>query len=113
MSSENYFKTKNYAQSSGLVSYADRVFHSGKELVVGRSWGPLVLMARTTIVSLMEKIQHGQLRVLTTEGIYTFGNPKIQGSVPGVNEDGELKAEIKVVNDAFWVRMLVLCDLGE
>jgi len=112
MTSEGYFKTPNYSQSSGLVSYADRAFHKGKEAVVGRSWGPLVLIARTTIVALMEKIQYGQLRVLTTGDIYTFGNPKVGPGVPGVGEDGELKAEIKVVNDAFWVRMLVLCDLG-
>lgn len=67
----------------------------------------------------MEKITRGQLRVLTTEAIYTFGSPAIytpehpnpdKGHVP--SKEDELRAEIKVVNDAFWIRMLLLSDLG-
>ena len=101
--SDQYFKTVNRkANGNGrLASFADRAFTNAKETVVGLSWGPLVLVAKTTIVSLMERISIGQLRVLTTTDIYTFGNPKVGSDVPGAI-DGELKAEIKVLNDAFW-----------
>ena len=47
----------------------------------------------------MSKITIGRLRVLTREQIYEFG--------PG----GGLGAELKVINDAFWVRLLLLGDL--
>ena len=47
----------------------------------------------------MERISIGRLRVLTPEQIYEFG--------PG----GGLFAELKIVNDAFWVRLLLLGDL--
>jgi cyclopropane-fatty-acyl-phospholipid synthase len=47
----------------------------------------------------MSRINVGRLRVLAPEQIYEFG--------PG----GGLSAELKVVNDAFWVRLLLLGDL--
>lgn len=47
----------------------------------------------------MSRITVGRLRVLAAEQIYEFG--------PG---DG-LNAELKVVSDAFWVRLLLLGDL--
>jgi hypothetical protein len=47
----------------------------------------------------MSKISMGRLRVLAPEQIYEFG--------PG---GGEF-AELKVVSDAFWVRLLLLGDL--
>lgn len=76
--------------------------------------------ARTTIVSMMEKLTRGQLRVLSTEGIcYTFGTPAIYSDAfPNPNKEAlpskadEIRAEIRVINDAFWVRMLLLSDLG-
>lgn len=47
----------------------------------------------------MSRISVGRLRVLAQEQIYEFG--------PG----GGLNAELKVVSDAFWVRLLLLGDL--
>lgn len=61
--------------------------------------GGLANVARTSIVALMSKISMGRLRVLAPEQIYEFG--------PG---GGEF-AELKVVSDAFWVRLLLLGDL--
>ena len=59
----------------------------------------MLIIARTSIVKLMSRISIGRLRVLTTEEIYEFG--------PG----GGLSAELKVVKDAFWVRLLLFGDL--
>lgn len=69
---------------------------------------------------MMERIERGELRVITTETIYTFGSPAIYSEAfPNPNKSAtasprtdELRAEIKVVNDAFWLRMLVAQDLG-
>lgn len=57
------------------------------------------MIARTSIVALMSRISIGRLRVLAAEQIYEFG--------PG----GELSAELNVVSDAFWLRLLLLGDL--
>ncbi|CAG8448853.1 5130_t:CDS:2 [Funneliformis caledonium] len=48
----------------------------------------------------MSRIDVGHLRVLSKDHIYEFG-PK----------DSQLKSEIKIVNDSFWIRLLLLSDL--
>jgi cyclopropane-fatty-acyl-phospholipid synthase len=61
---------------------------------------------------MMEKLTRGQLRVLACDGtMYTFGSPAIYSDA-FPNPNREVRAEIRVVNDAFWVRMLLLSDLG-
>lgn len=56
-------------------------------------------LARSSIVTLLSRITVGRLRILTPEQVYEFG--------PG----GELSAELKVVRDAFWIRLLLLGDM--
>ena len=48
----------------------------------------------------MSRIDVGHLRVLAKDRIYEFG-PK----------NSKLKSEIKIVNDSFWIRLLLLSDL--
>lgn len=116
--SSSYFKTANYSSAAQgtVANLTDKAFHGLKELITSRAFPPIVLLARTTIIGLMEKLVRGQLRVVTKEGVYTFGTPKIYSKqFPNLRKDGdeeeELRAEIVVVNDAFWVRMLLLSDL--
>ncbi|SCV74620.1 BQ2448_7649 [Microbotryum intermedium] len=117
----SYLSTKNYREQGKLVSFADRLVNGGKDMLLSKSWTPLVVVARTAIVSMMEHIERGQLRVITKEdGIFTFGTPVIYNDEhPNPNKQqepnparDEIRAEIKVLNDAFWVRMLLLADLG-
>lgn len=130
-----YFRTKNYAKDNyRLVSYTDAALHQTKELVLSGSWGPLsalcharnassqllmlysprlpVSLARRTIVGLLERLEHGQLRILAPDGTYTFGQPSVNKVFPGFEQGQDLKVEIKVVNERFWLRMLALADLG-
>jgi cyclopropane-fatty-acyl-phospholipid synthase len=108
MDNENDKKTSyNYR----ILAAVDQSIAAGRDFVVGRGWAPLVnvgicrncemwlKVARTSIVALMSRISVGRLRVLAQEQIYEFG--------PG----GGLSAELKVVSDAFWVRLLLLGDL--
>ncbi|SGY84757.1 BQ5605_C009g05718 [Microbotryum silenes-dioicae] len=117
----SYLSTKNYREQGKLVSLADRFVNGGKDMLLSKSWTPLVVIARTTIISMMERIERGQLRVITKEdGIFTFGTPAIfNDEHPNPNKQqepnparDEIRAEITVLNDAFWVRMLLLADLG-
>jgi cyclopropane-fatty-acyl-phospholipid synthase len=56
----------------------------------------------------MQKISVGQLRVLTYSHIYTFPAPSNQA----IDKTQGLKAELRVINDAFWVRLCTMGDLG-
>lgn len=56
----------------------------------------------------MQNITNGNLRVLTYSHIYNF---------PAADSDAEnptpdLKAELRVVNDVFWIRLCTMSDLG-
>ncbi|KAJ7134792.1 CFS1-like protein [Mycena epipterygia] len=54
----------------------------------------------------MQNITEGQLRVLTYSHIYSFPAP---GSVVS---ESQTKAELRVANDAFWLRLCLMSDLG-
>jgi len=102
---------KKTSYSYRLLAAIDSSIASGKNFVVGRGWSPIVniglirgpsiiTLARTSIVAVMSRISVGRLRVVAPEEqTYEFG--------PG----GDLCAELKVVSDAFWVRLLLLGDL--
>lgn len=63
----------------------------------------------------MQKIAIGQLRVLTYSHIYTFPNISEPGNDMNPSKTNlrpDLKAELRVVNDAFWVRLCAMGDLG-
>jgi cyclopropane-fatty-acyl-phospholipid synthase len=53
----------------------------------------------------MQKMTKGQLRVLTSSHNYTFP-PCTLAAKP------DLMAEVRVVNDIFWVRLCTMSDLG-
>ncbi|KAJ7442616.1 CFS1-like protein [Mycena latifolia] len=54
----------------------------------------------------MQNISKGQLRVLTYSHIYSF--PTVGADA----DDSQTKAELRVVNDAFWLRLCLMSDLG-
>lgn len=98
----SYFKTKNYTERVGVT---DKVLSIAKNQLTARTYGPLLLLAKTVVISLMEKIQLGQLKVITNDRVYTFGTPAI-------SETESIAVEIVVVREIFWIRMLLLSDLG-
>jgi cyclopropane-fatty-acyl-phospholipid synthase len=56
------------------------------------------------ILSMMnQSIKYGKLRILTDQGVYTFP--------PDAQDDAE-GAEIRVIRDTFWLRLVTLGDLG-
>ncbi|CAG8505423.1 10769_t:CDS:2 [Dentiscutata erythropus] len=79
------------SRTSKVVATADSYFQYAKEIVISRSWEPLLHFAQNTILSLMSKIDYGYLRVLSPDCIYEFG-PK----------DSTLRVNIKIINDSFW-----------
>lgn len=87
------------SKNGGFLSAYD----SSRNYFVNKSWVPLVNLARNSILSLMKRITVGKLRILTEQGVWEFGDL--------VTKDAP-SAELRVVNEAFWVRLLMSGDLG-
>ncbi|KAI8460116.1 cyclopropane-fatty-acyl-phospholipid synthase [Phakopsora pachyrhizi] len=105
MFKDQYLKTKNYSQTSTLA-LIDRFIESFKERFIDNGYGPLVLIARMTVLSLLNRIVRGQLIITTRDQRYVLGDPSINRS------HERLEAEIRVLNDSFWIRMFLSSDLG-
>lgn len=94
---------KSYARS--LLALADTLTMG----ISGLSYGPITSAARLAIVSMMShSIRWGRMRILTADhGIYTFPSYDAKPF-----EAGEEVAEIRVIRDSFWLRLVTLGDLG-
>jgi cyclopropane-fatty-acyl-phospholipid synthase len=55
----------------------------------------------------MRSIVAGHLRVLTPSHAYDFPAPSVQN-----DNSPSLKSELRVVSDAFWIRLYTMGDLG-
>lgn len=42
----SYFSTPNYKENGKIASLADKVMNGSKEMLLSKSWGPLVVLAR-------------------------------------------------------------------
>ena len=60
----------------------------------------------------MQNITKGHLRVLTYSHIYTFPKPVESPQTPAENDLPDLKAELRVISDVFWIRLALMGDLG-
>lgn len=56
--------------------------------------------------SVLQKITHGTLRVVTSDHTYDFDSPRELGDPSTPN------AELRVVSDTFWIRLCLMNDLG-
>lgn len=109
-----------------IFGFLDDLWHSLAENVIQAGWAPLTNLTEAAVVSyvfvmrhkkradscyrLMQKITVGQLRIRTSERTYIFPLP---GSTDeGDNPEPDLKAELHVVKDTFWVRLCAMGDLG-
>jgi cyclopropane-fatty-acyl-phospholipid synthase len=78
------------------------------------AWPPLVSISRAAILALLKNIQIGSLEIRDVDGTLT-----VCGSPPRAEPGGGEKsvytiphAELKVLNDLFWVRLLFFADMG-
>ena len=89
------------AQASALTGY-----------VGSFAWPPLLSVSRGVILTLLKNIQIGSLQVTDTDGTLTVcGSPR-----RSLDENEEKSAashtELKVLDDLFWVRLLLFADMG-
>ncbi|MCJ1312602.1 hypothetical protein MMC25_006276 [Agyrium rufum] len=69
------------------------------------TWGPLVNLSRTVILSVLARVETGQIVVTDTSGKITVCGKRSP-------EEDAPRAILQVVNDAFWVRLFLFADMG-
>lgn len=96
--------------SFSISALLDTTWNSLTGIAFQREWSPLTKLAKAAVLLLMQKITVGQLRVLTSENIYTFPCESSENGIQ--SEKYGCKAELRVVKDTFWVRLCATGDLG-
>lgn len=93
-----------------LLSIPDTLLSSLSTL----SFPPAIAAARMAIISMMShSITYGQIRILTADqGIFTFPSPQKREELGLGPVDPNECADIRVINDTFWFRLVVLADIG-
>ncbi|KAH8113549.1 cyclopropane-fatty-acyl-phospholipid synthase [Phellopilus nigrolimitatus] len=87
---------------SGLV---DRMWQSVREGAFQVAWSPVAKLAEAGVISVLQNITEGHLRVITPSTTYSFP------VAPNDSTEG-LEAEIRVLSDVFWIRLATMNDLG-
>lgn len=83
------------------------------------TWSPLVSLSRRTILNLLSQVKVGQLVVADspTNTITVCGlldqDPQddIQRSKAGLTNPKPLRAELRVLNEVFWIRLVLFGDM--
>lgn len=67
------------------------------------TWEPLVRLAKGATLSLLRRIENGQLDVVDEHG---------QRTECGTAKDGAPRTELRIHRDTFWVRVVLFADMG-
>ncbi|KAG6377107.1 S-adenosyl-L-methionine-dependent methyltransferase [Boletus reticuloceps] len=93
-----------------LVAWADDAWTSLIQQIFHYGWTPLARLARTAVLSLMQRIARGSLRVITPKDVHQF--PTVKSADDPRESRDEPKAELRVIKDVFWLRLFAMADLG-
>lgn len=76
---------------------------SAKRYAASLAWGPTVQFSRSAILSVLQRVKTGQLRIVDVDRKVTLcGSP----------DEKTLATELRIHNEAFWVRVLLFADMG-
>lgn len=81
-----------------------QTFDSLRSYVGSFTWAPFLKFSRSTVLGLLSKVEIGQLVVKDSDGKVTFCGPA------GAN-DGAPRTELRVLKEAFWVRVMLFADM--
>ena len=85
-----------------IMAMLSRPFDLLRTYVGSLTWAPFVQISRSTVLGLLQRIQQGRLTVTDCDGSVTLC---------GAIKDGAPKTELKVLKEAFWVRVLLFADM--
>ena len=78
------------------------------------AWPPLLSISRGAILTLLKNVQAGSLQIVDSDGTLTVcGSPRRAKTEGGDKSVYSIPhAELKVLNDLFWVRLALFADMG-
>lgn len=77
------------------------------------AWPPVLSLSRGAILALLKQIQIGSLTITDSDGTLTVcGSPRRAESSEEKTVYTIPHAQLRVLNDMFWVRLLVFADMG-
>ena len=80
--------------------------------VASYGWGPLLSVSRSTVLSLLSRIQIGHLSVADVDGkVSAYGHKKTANGESEKSVYSLPNVELTVHKDVFWVRMLLFADM--
>ena len=99
-------------QVPAMSSLVLKVVEGGLDLLRGygaasTAWGPLLSLSRTGVLALLQQISIGQLLIIEQDGAQTLCGQSTVAGLPA-----EPKTELRVHQDAFWVRLALFADMG-
>ncbi|KAG8901141.1 hypothetical protein FRB99_005513 [Tulasnella sp. 403] len=79
---------------------------TARDALLGVAEVPFASVAEKAVVSLLGRIRTGHLRILTPSSIYSFPSEQLPA------DEHEPRAELRVLKDTFWIRVMTMSDLG-
>ena len=78
------------------------------------SWGPILALSKTTISSLLSRIETGTLVITdqTSGSSTSYGQKTVLPNLGGLGNGRGTSVELTVKKEAFWVRMFLFADMG-
>ena len=83
------------------MAVVSRALDSVRSYIGSFTWSPLVALSRNAVLGLLSRVSDGQLIVVDHDGTVTLCGE--YGATP--------KTELRVVNEAFWVRVALFADM--
>ncbi|KAL2039930.1 hypothetical protein N7G274_007333 [Stereocaulon virgatum] len=87
------------------MAIVSRSLDSLRNYVGSFTWGPFVKISRSAVLGLLGRIEIGQLVVKDCDGTGTICGEAGE-------KDGSPQTELKVLKEAFWVRVMLFADMG-
>jgi cyclopropane-fatty-acyl-phospholipid synthase len=81
------------------------------------AWPPLLSLSRGAVLNLLRNVQIGSLTITDTDGTISIcGSPQRVGDLTDEPSEKNVytvpHCELRVLNDLFWVRLLLFADMG-
>ena len=86
------------------MAVVTRSFDAARSYLGSFTWDPFVRLSRAAVLNLLARVETGHILIIDTNSSETVcGERWPKAGVP--------KTELKVLKDAFWVRLLLFADM--
>ncbi|KAL8944326.1 MAG: hypothetical protein Q9216_000511 [Gyalolechia sp. 2 TL-2023] len=87
------------------MAIVTRSFDAARSYLGSFTWGPLVRLSRAAVLNLLSRVNTGHVVVIDTDDSETICGERWP-------KEGVPSTELKVLKEAFWVRLLLFADMG-